>query len=88
MLMMTCTPVSKCVTTLMDHIAAYALMAMNLALMDFHVAVRNAYFQLAMTYIIIANYGAILGYCLYVCSAPQEVSQMVVDVISDSSIQV
>ena len=50
--MMTCTPVSKCVTTLMDYTTVYASMAMNLALMDFHVTVRNiihAYFQLAVT---------------------------------------
>ena len=49
--MMTCTPVSKCVT-LMDHTAVYALMAINLALVDSYVMVRNiihAYFQLAVT---------------------------------------
>ena len=40
-LMMIYTPVSKCVATLLDHIAAYALTAMNLALTDFRVLVRK-----------------------------------------------
>ena len=35
------TTVSKCVTTLMGHIIASALMVMNLTLTDFHVLVRN-----------------------------------------------
>ena len=40
-LMVIYTPVSKCVTTLMGHTTAYALTAMNLALMDFRVLVRK-----------------------------------------------
>jgi hypothetical protein len=40
-LMMIYTSVSKCATTLTDHTTACALMAMNLASMDFRVLVRK-----------------------------------------------
>lgn len=39
--MMICISVSSCVTTLTDTTTACALVAMNLAPIDFHVLVRN-----------------------------------------------
>ena len=47
--MMICTSVSKCVTTLTDHTTACALVAMNFVPMDFHVLVRN--YRLSDVYI-------------------------------------